>query len=238
MSIPEGIAGINSDSTIVSVEVSKCRDWQGYSYTEKGWHYLSATIKEYIKNPTITPNESILNKYYKIYQPTSIQDCLFYHEKKDDRLPPITNNILQLPWGFAFDMGRKNNQHFGPNSTSFIKKEFTDLIHIYNKLAKEGYQPDKHPDGYIKGHFLKKYNDYRFILSGGQHRMAALGVLGNKKIPVKLYHKWQRVIDIENINAWPHVQNGKYDLETSIKVFNSYFTNTGREKAKKLNLLA
>ncbi|MGP4038666.1 hypothetical protein ACTWP4_01970 [Gracilibacillus sp. D59] len=235
MSIPEGLKALDSDSTIVTVKINKCCDWLGYTFTDKGWHYLSALLKEYIKDPTISYKDSILNKYYQSFQPKTIQDCLFV--RNDQPFPPITNHKLQLPWGVAFKLDRTDDHHYGPKTDIFIKNEFIRTIRIYKKLALEGYQPEQYADGYIKGHFLKNKNNYRFLISGGQHRIAALGVLGYDKIQVKVYHKWKRVIDIENIQSWPHVLDGMFDKDSAMAIFHSYFSNTGKEKAKKLHLL-
>ena len=47
------------------------------------------------------------------------------------------------------------------------------------KIFKEqGYQPELFFDGYISGHFLIKGDDYRFIVTEGQHRVACLATLG------------------------------------------------------------
>ncbi|WP_077624237.1 hypothetical protein [Sediminibacillus massiliensis] len=239
MSFPEGKNAIEGDSPIVIVETAKCRDWQSFSYAPEGWHYLCETIKEYRGNPAIKYQESILHKYYQSFQPKTIEESLFYGENSPlKRLFQPQRNVDQLPWGIAFNMNpNKNNQHFGPNSEPFVQKEFSRTINIYKKIASTGYQPENYKDGYIKGHFLKKKDDYRFILSGGQHRMAALGVLGYEKVAVKIYPKWERVIDIEDAPAWPLVQDGTYKLDKALEIFNAYFLNNGRERAKKINLL-
>ena len=235
MTIPKGVKAMDGNSSIVTVQVNKCCDWLGYTFTEGGWHYLSAVIKEHKRNPTISFKDSILYKYYQLFQPKSIQDCLSINS--DEGFPSITNNILELPWGTAFKLDRTDDHHYGPKTDSFIKNQISRTVLIHKKLASEGYQPDNNVDGYIKGHFLKKNNDYRFLISGGQHRIASLGVLGYDKIQVKVYHKWERVIDVENVQSWSRVRDGKYDKRAAVTIFNSYFTNTGQEKAKKLNLI-
>lgn len=234
MTIPKGKEALYSGSSIVEVEVKKCCDWLGFSYTDNGWHYLSATIKEFIANPNIKYNKSLLSNYYRSFQPKSIQDCFFY---KGDEFPSVSSKLTRLPWGTTVNMKPKNNQHFGPNSDTFVENEFRRTKRIYNKIASEGYQPEKYRDGYIRGHFFKNDNDYRFMLASGQHRMAVLGVLGYQTIQVKIHPNWKRVIDKEDLLSWPYVHRGTYDKESACKIFNAYFTNTGREKAQKLNLL-
>ncbi|MCT2536293.1 hypothetical protein NC661_13350 [Aquibacillus koreensis] len=225
---------MKNNSSIIHVEVSKCCDWQGFSYTEDGWHYLCATLKEYIKQPSIKYENSILNRYYSAFQPKSLFEILLPNYKCNTE---TQDKHSFLPWGTPINMKAKNNQHFGPNSDTFTKNEFDRTIEIYKKIASEGYQPHRFRDGYIRGQFLKKYDDYRFMISGGQHRMAAISVLGFKTIEVKIQPKWEKLIDIEDINLWPNVQNGSFNKEEATNIFDAYFSTIGREKAKRLNLL-
>ncbi len=71
MANPKNI--FNSNSPIVTVEVNKCCDWLGFSYSNKGWHYLCATIKKFINNPNIKYNKSLLKAYYQASNPKYIQ---------------------------------------------------------------------------------------------------------------------------------------------------------------------
>ncbi|WP_406945519.1 hypothetical protein ACJA3J_03350 [Halobacillus sp. SY10] len=94
-----------------------------------------------------------------------------------------------------------------------------------------------HRDGYVRGHFLRNGEDYRFKVTGGQHRMAVLGVLGQTDLDVKLQPDWKRVIDIRHIDQWEQVKNGTYSVRAAQKVFHCYFQTTGKEKAEKYGLL-
>ena len=245
MLIPKGMKGLYSDATIVEVKLEKCRDWQGYSYTEDGWHYFSALIKEYLENPALTYEESILRKYYKKFQPKSWQECFCFDE--EEQLQPISRGWPPLPWEAAIknNIGKSviiensinDNQHYGPNSDVFGRKEFERTINIYKKLEKEGYQPESNRDGYIRGYYLKKKNDYRFKVTAGQHRIAALGILSYENIKVRIQKNTERVVDIKNIKNWPNVCNGEYDVKLAIQIFEYYFNKNGREKAKKIGLL-
>lgn len=200
-----------------------------------GWHYLCEMLREYKLKPKNNYRKSILKKYYDKYQPYSTFECFLCEEEYD----PLRHSTpwVPLPWESAFRIRLSDNQHFGPNSNTFIRKEFVRTISLYHRLESQGYQPQENKDGYIRGHFLKKGDDYRFKVSGGQHRMAALGVLGQKDLHVKIQPDWKRVIDIQHIHHWEHVKNGTYSEEAARKIFNFYFETTGIEKAKKYGLL-
>ncbi|CDQ20641.1 methyltransferase domain-containing protein [Halobacillus karajensis] len=230
MTIPTGVEALDSTSPTVMVPLDKCVDWQGFTYTAKGWHYLCETIKEYRKKPKITYRHSILYQYYSLYQPKSMFECLMCEDAYD----PVNSDgpWVPLPWGMGHRrVPEEGNQHYGPNTKTFIRKEFKRLVHIYEKLKEEGYQPTHHHDGFIKGHFLKKGRDYRFLITGGQHRIAALAMLGYESILARIPPRRKRVIDLEDMMGWDQVVNGNYPPEVATHVFHMYFDLNGREKA-------
>ncbi|KRE46330.1 hypothetical protein [Paenibacillus sp. Soil522] len=96
MKLPGGTEAIYHKPQIVFVALEKCRDWLGYSYTGNGWHYSSATIKEYTLNPKLTYDHSILKIYYEKFQPKSLIEALFLNNNN------IKNAIVAkwpaLPW--------------------------------------------------------------------------------------------------------------------------------------------
>ena len=70
---------------------------------------------------------------------------------------------------------------------------------------------------------MKRHNDYRFIITGGNHRMAVLTALNYKYIEVKA----KRIIDIKDINNFDE----KYlTNDEMIKIFNRFFDENGKNK--------
>ncbi|MGP4060597.1 hypothetical protein [Halobacillus sp. H74] len=235
MANPKGFAAVDSEAAIVKVEVKKCRDWLGFSYADDGWHYFCATIKQYIDEPSLSYKKSILRKYYQLFQPKSLREGLFY--KVADTPLKKHNLWMPLPWENNLKLPEGDHQHFGPNSEAYGETELLRTLRVYKKIRKAGYQPRHFPDGYIRGYFLKSGKDYRFKLTAGQHRMAALGVMGHQTVKVKVQSKWERVIDPAKIKEWPQVRNRRYTKEQALYIFNSYFKQTGRERAIRLGLM-
>ncbi len=104
-------------------------------------------------------------------------------------------------------------------------------------LFTHGYLPEIFPDGYIQGYLLKDGEDYRFIVTEGQHRMAAIGLLGEKTIKVRFDLNWLPIIDRAKLKKWPQVISGLYSDTVAEKVFRYYFEENGRRKAEQLGLL-
>ncbi|WP_054023711.1 hypothetical protein [Bacillus sp. FJAT-28004] len=234
MNIPTGMNAIYSNSEIIQVELKKCRDWLSFSYTDDGWHYQSALIRQYINDPTLQYSKSILKQYYDRFQPHCLQEILFENRTTD--LPPIHKAGPPMPWLASPPRFGKIYQHYGPNTDSFIKNEFSRTIDIFEQLNQSSYQPEKYQNGYIRGYFLKNGSDYRFIVTNGHHRMAALAILKYETIKVMIDPKISRVCDIQEVNAWINVRNGIYPQKLALDIFNIPFTKNGKEKALSLGL--
>ncbi|MDV2583344.1 hypothetical protein [Alkalibacillus haloalkaliphilus] len=236
MSIPKGMKALKSSSSFVEVEIDRCCDWQGLYCSDEGWHYFRAVLQEYKENPKLKYEKSILKIYYKKYQPQTLLECLFYGEENQyEHL--VTNELLELPWGIRFKSPDKNHQHYGPNSKSFGEKEINRIINVYESISTEGYQPEKYKDGYIRGFYLRRGDDYRFMITGGQHRLAALKELGYESIVVKIHVKDKRVVDRKDVKNWKNVREGMYNEELALKVFDQFFDQNGREKAEKIGVI-
>ncbi|WP_101845742.1 hypothetical protein [Halobacillus sp. Marseille-P3879] len=235
MGIPKREKALNSQSVIVQVPIQKCCDWQGFTYTKEGWHYLCETMKQVEDNPNLKYKDSILARFYTNYQPTSLMECLL--EQEDGKNSSSTEQWEPLPWRVSINIPEGNNQHFGPNHERFGERQLQRIISVYKAVKQKGYHPAKYKDGYVRGYFLKKPGDYRFLITAGQHRMAALAVLGYKDVIVRLQPRQKRVITMKEVEKWPQVINGTYDKETARRIFQSYFKNNGSEKAEALGLL-
>ncbi len=241
--LPCNLEVAGSRSLIFTVEVEHCRSLNGFAYTEAGWNHFTAALFEAQQNPSLTYEESILKRFFDRFQPRNRQEHLFGADEPP--LPPLDGGFTLLPW-----MERKNrpvnapeapgvrggNHHFGPNDDSFGLQELALLKNTAAMLRAYGYRPEIFPDGYIQGYLLKDGPDYRFLVTEGQHRMAATGLLGEKTIKVRFDLNWLPIIDRAKLKKWPQVNSGLYSKEVAEKVFYYYFIEDGRRKAKELGL--
>jgi len=231
---PHGIRAIHSKSPIVQIHISKCRDLLSYSYCGKGWHYYSAFLRQYMLDPKISYDDSILKLYHQRFQPRSLAEALGV--QNEIRGNAFHSGWPPLPWMNIEFLLRKNHQHFGPFSNTYSFLEYQRCQRVFDQIKSNGYQPEKYPDGYIRGYFLKGVSNYRFLVTAGQHRIAAMAVLGYEKFLVKLQQRYPRVIDIRESAGWPQVRNGVYSKEQADQIFKIYFTRDGKENAESLNL--
>ncbi len=243
--VPLGLSAVSSRSAILEVEVDHCRSLNGFSYSGDGWNHFTAVLQELLDNPDRTYDESILKKYYDRFQPQSRQEQLFGSESKV--FPPLDRGWTLLPWvdtkNRRFNpvespvLNSGGNPHYGPNSDDFGTQVCRRLLATYMLLSQYGYLPEIFPDGYIQGYLLKDGSDYRFYVNEGQHRMAAVGLLGFKTIKARFNPDFLPVVDLKKIKTWPQVRRGLYSEETAEKVFRYYFEEDGRRKAEALGLV-
>lgn len=235
--IPGGRKALYIPSRIVRVPLPVCRDMLGYGYTSDGWHYFIAFLHQYVKHPGIQIEESVLWRYYSRFAPKSLGEALTGLPKQQltgtfANLP----NWPALPWLHQRLTPRDGNQHFGRFTRKTIASHHIRLCRLYRKIKKQGYRPAGYPDGYIRGYFLKYGDNYRFIVTSGQHRLAVLAVLGKSSFLAKIEPGFPRVVDVKHVHRWPQVRRGVYSPSRAKRVFRLFFQLNGKEKAKRLGL--
>ncbi|UMZ74976.1 hypothetical protein [Natranaerofaba carboxydovora] len=243
--VPKGLESLDTNSMIVEVELDKCCDRIAFSYSPKGWHYLSALLWQYTKErekdqeQQLEYKNSMLKKYYDTFHPSCLQEV--YFPDMNEKMPPLDKGWPELPWegpGYRYRKLEIFNpdlnvwQHFGPVTEAYGRKEFDRTIKAFHSIEREGYQPEIHPDGYILGFFLKKGDEYTFMVTGGQHRAGSIAVLNYETFRAKFAPGRKPVIDIDEIEEWPNVKNGLYSREVATKVFEHYFYTNSLDKAK------
>ncbi len=248
--IPRGLDVIYSQSELLQIPLKKCVDINGFTFAPGDWQPFAATIREHLEDPELEYQGSILEKFFQKFAPKNRQEQWAPH--LDQEIYPANKGWVGLPWirvlekttsiakKFETELTRNRggNQHFGPNSQKFGQEEIGRIIKAYQHMEK-GYQPELFPDGYINGYFLKKDYDYRLIVTEGQHRAAALSVLGYKEITAKLSSdsRHMKVVDYNNVEFWPGVKSGLFSPEDAKTLFNVFFYADGCWKAEYLGII-
>jgi hypothetical protein len=207
------------------IDIAKARNIIFFDYIN--YHPFVSTLKQYKKNKNLNYRDSELFKFYNKFNPKNASQVLF----ETDELRSLVNTskfIIVHPWNKFIIKGEKKLsiehgcQYFGKVSRSKCKLEFKRLIKLYNKIKKNGYKLNKSISGYL----LKKDNDYRFIVTGGNHRIAVLTVLNHKFVNVIA----KEIISINNINKL----KSQLTRKEKIKIFNRFFIENGKDKLKRI----
>lgn len=229
--IPEGLEVLKSNSVILKVDMDKCRDNNGFMYTEEG-HYFVETLRQYENNGDLEYEESYLKGYYEGFQPDNRRDNYLWEEGVD--CFPMDHGWLYDPWRRPanpplrkkrFETRKGGNHNIGPNTEEFGQAEFNRLKGAYDALKENGYNPDFFVDGYITGYLLVRKDDYRFVASEGQHRIAALAALGYDSFICRFDLKpWtSETVFYNQASKWPQVKAGIFTPKVAKMCFEHFF---------------
>ncbi|WP_445157952.1 hypothetical protein [Halomonas sp. E14] len=212
-----------------------CIDESGLGFSPVGWHPFVAVLAEYETNNKLVYKDSILEKFYKKWQPNNAGEALIGMDpppKKMAELPPYA--LFLSPWKPVtldelkaridqwtsednlehghpeLDWKKNGLKFFGPVNDDLGEFEFQRLIDIYEVLRKRGYDRDCGDIGVV---LLRHRNEYRFLVAGGgRHRIAALAALGYKEFPAQ-YIVPQFVVDSRDAEHWPQVRAGMWSAK-------------------------
>jgi|GEM_PF-2470441 hypothetical protein len=229
--IPEGLEVLQGNSVIFRVQTDKCRDNNGFSYTDEG-HYFVETLKQYESKSDLEYKDSFLKEYYESFQPQNRRDNYLWEEGVE--CFPMDHGWLYDPWRKPanpplrkkrFETRKGGNHNIGPNTQEFGQAEFKRLIGAYEALKYGGYNPDFFVDGYVTGYLLIRKDDYRFIASEGQHRIAALAALGYDSLVCRFDLKpWtNQTVFYNQASKWPQVKAGIFTPRLAKICFEHFF---------------
>jgi len=88
----------------------------------------------------------------------------------------------------------------------------------------------------VTGHFQTRGDDYRFILGHGNHRAAALSVLGYPQIGVRLREPHPPVVAMSDLARWTTRRGGLLDMAEAEEVFARFFRDDSRQRAEALGI--
>lgn len=228
--------------SLVEVPLEICTNYLAFSLSRHGWHYYTALLREYDKHQGLSCAESIYWRFHNAYQPKDISTLL-----PPDMNPTFHPEIGIYPWGhFSIELSKVGGQPYdlaktnacGPSEPELIRRDFNKLLHHYESVKRNGYQPWKHRNGFITGIFLIKENgDRRFLLTEGNHRCAILSHLSYDAAKMWLMPDYYPVIHEGSVDSWYYVRNGQCSREEALAYFNGYFNSNGRERAEALGLI-
>lgn len=238
--IPHNADLIDSPAEIRTVDLNLCRLGPAGSVTDDGWHYFKDALDYALTTGDTDYANNPLRVYYQKAQPTNLAEYLSPWNPDElstlkDLPPPPTisapwlNHPLPPVWMRFLETAEKAPEFAhasGPTSDEIGAKHLAVLLDLRQSMATLGYLPDTFNDGYIRGYFLRNLaGDIRFIVTAGQHRIAALGSLGVPTVRIKFQPGLPRLVDEANSKNWPGVRLGFFSEQQALQLFNNSFSN-------------
>ena len=108
----------------------------------------------------------------------------------------------------------------GPVSDEKVRIEAERILYVVRCIQAKGYKRSDEPDGDVKATALVTENqDWRWIVTAGNHRASAAVALGLRSIPVRI----NLVISRADAAYWKHVVDGLFTTEEALNVFDNFF---------------
>lgn len=108
----------------------------------------------------------------------------------------------------------------GPVSPDKVRIEGERILYVLQQIETKGYQRADSSDGDVKATALVNDNqEWRWLITAGNHRAAAAVALGYDSIPVRI----NLVISRVDARWWKHVVEGTFQLHEAQQVFDTLF---------------
>lgn len=215
---------------LLFVRPDRCINQFAFGYGSGGWHYYTALLEDFRDRGAECFSGSVLDAFYHKYH---LRTVASYFGRAARYLVREERNLV-LPWvADGLEPGLDDHVHqFGPHSPEIIRKDAECLISLEERIRKVGYRPFMHPDGLIRGYFLiAKSGDFRFVVTGGQHRCAVLNHLGYRRALMKLQPGFISHVRECQIETWPQVKTQRWPAEAAAEYFRLMFVLNGTERA-------
>lgn len=211
---------------IFYVNIKKFTGFEG-NYYFNGKDPLVKTSLELLENKNKKIMSTSLYKYFNNFQPKNYRDL--YNLSPENKLNKILSTQYFRPWLHKKPTPEFRAGLFGPKDISSIELRLVRLKNLITNIRQYGYIPNSRD--IIEGYILLKSDDYRFIITGGHHRIGVLTSfyiknIGNyENILVKYENKRSQVKIVRecDVEKWPGVKSGYINKESALEFFNSHF---------------
>ncbi len=225
------------------VDIDRIVNRAGFAYGPSGWHPYVEALQEHLAEPDLPYESTSLARFYASYQPSTVHDLLIDGAAPGRVLAtwPAVDPLIDV-WSVtgqgvaetcAHLQGRQplpHSQYRGPVARAAGAMHLQRTVQFYESARDTGYRPLDYPSGFVTGHFLTRGEDYRCVIGHGNHRVAALRVLGHSRVAIMLRPAHPPVIAHDRLERWSRARGGLLGSEEAAAVFDGFFTRTGAER--------
>lgn len=230
--------------------LDKCVWYNGLELSTDGWDPFSSLIYEYVRVDNHAYEGSVLEQYYRTWTPANALSAMTRSSSYNCALKARKSHVLVYPWqdvdverrqqsieeacvreaeayGFnKIDISYGYKLH-GPVHPIKGSLEYVRLTKLFESIREKGYD---RVYGDVRGWLLRRGDDYRYLNSGGVHRVAVMKALCFDSIPASLIAPF--VIDIRDVVYWPQVSHGIWSKGAALSYFNMLFDFDSRSWAE------
>lgn len=181
----------------------------------------------------------VLQEYYSRVRPVSAADVVGVAEHEAPGFAGIPLHSWVFPWSErsvdgitahrkicleeeAMAYGRRlslsdGGTFYGPVSDGKIELEVARLLKLHRSFQEHGFKAGVAPPVEVLG--LRDGHEYRWLITQGQHRLAACAAFGISRADAKV----MRIIRREDAEFWPHVASGTFTKPGALRCFDRIF---------------
>lgn len=248
--LPESVTSTWQAPLRFQVDLDRVTTPCGFSYREGGWHPYRATLQELLAAPELPYEQTTLSRFYEQFRPATVQAAIL--DGETEQLEPITRWPAVMPlfkhfWALtprrvqevlsAPEDVKRSGQQFGPQPIEYGARQVERLHEAHRSIQAQGYRPEAFVDGALKGYFLVRGDDYRFVVLEGYHRLAAFEALGIRRPLARLHRAHPPVVDGEDLARWVSGPRAIFPQTTAERLFDALFDESGLAKASRLGLI-
>lgn len=217
---------------LIKVPLAKCVhfDWGAFNSLDGSQSPYISTLKDYKNKVCLNYSGSNLESFYNNFQPLNMLEYMRLDHAQNMALAEIGPFGAIYPWldenpvskekyiksvltkGHVINGERfyleDGDQFFGPVSFKKGCSEFNRLVTVYESIKNKGYL--SRADSPIIGTIImdKIDGDWSVLIRGGNHRIAALAVLGYSYVNVLIESEGRGgIVLLSEIDSWPAVKN-------------------------------
>lgn len=213
----------DNSRSLFFVHIAKCIDRVGRSFDQNSNHPFIKTLIS-IESQDLDVAATQLYDYYHDLNPVDMNELFSLKEPLNTQCDSISlhpHSSFILPWE-GFERVSQNTLLYGPADKDYCRKEVQRLADLLDSIKTNGYNP-RITENYIRGYLLINNRDYRFVVKGGQHRIAVLSYLGFDTVIATWQPYWHRTVYKKDASIWPQVVNGTCNRDVASIIFDSMF---------------
>ena len=214
---------------IIEARLSDCIHYYGFRNGVGGFHPYERYMQRRLAGDPVEPTRAEFVRFLQHYRPRDLAEAL--------GIPPLSRpyGLGVFPWdGCSPHQAAQSGWFDEPDdvpdimtyfwsrgiSSTRIEEEFDWLEGALQSMRAEGYRP--HNRSYIRVRTLiGRSGELRHLILDGNHRAAALAVLGQASIPVR--RRSADIVREAQCARWTGVASGIYTEDDALRIFRALF---------------
>jgi hypothetical protein len=222
-----------SKTRLIRTRITQCVHYCAFRYGRNEYNPYESYVVDIFRNtPRANARERFI-AFLRHYRPRHLGEALGLRDTLSRRYPlwafpwaDVTPIDPQKQYGWSDDPNDCPDilTHFSEVGIplSRIEEEFFWLERALDSISEKGYRPLRYRNFVTALRLVRSDGENAFLLTDGNHRVAAMAALGYKNILIRQPSRYR--VNEADCDRWPGVRSGLYGQEDALRVFGAYFS--------------